>query len=582
MPAKPSGEIKTRIVRNPQKNGDIYVYERQMVYDPTKKQTIILKSKLLHKIPKGSDIPVPTRPKRTSIDKIANSSGALVATRQRVRMMDIIDHIGITSGIDSGIYGNTDMGTAQKILSVARYLLASNGQSLPGILTWQFSHPLPYASGITEDIYHDLFVRVGRDETLQQSFFANRCATIKGRAILAYDSTTISTYSENQQEARYGYNKAEDGLKTVKHLTLYSIETRQPVAFTKQPGNLPDVITIQNALDQLSVLGLGNAEVVTDNGYYSEDNLAAFFMSRFDFITLVKTNLKWIDAHIDAHKDDFDSATTVCPFDHKTHGTTISLMRDFTRTRKYDSHTKGLKKGDKETFRRRVYLHLFFNAERKAQEDVAFNADLLELAAHIKAGASIDDLSKAAQNKAKKYLVITRRGKSIHMSFNESACKEGRRRHGFFALASNDEKDTFEALKKYRKRETVESFFDAMKNRVDGARLRVWDQDTLRGRMFSQFVALCYYEYFANEIRKMKAFLGVPNGDPTHDTAKNLDLEKKLKTWLENTPVYLVLQWFDAVEDVTVSSDLMRKRWSTEIIAKDRLFLKYLGINVGI
>jgi transposase len=494
-------------------------------------------------------------------------------------MIDIIEHIGIESEIDSGIYGNTDMGTAQKTLSLARYLLASNGQSLPGILTWQFNHPLPYTSGMTEDIYHNLFVQVGRDETLQQNFFANRCATIKDKAILAYDSTTISTYSENQQEARYGYNKAEDGLKTVKHLTLYSIETRQPVAFTKQPGNLPDVITIQNALDQLSVLGLKGAEVVTDNGYYSESNLAAFFISRFNFITLVKTNVNWIDAQIDAHKDDFDSATTTCPFDHKTHGITIPLTRDFTRTRKYDSHTKGLKKGDKETFRRRVYLHLFFNAERKAQEDAAFNADLVDLAAHIKAGTSIDGLSKVAQNKANKYLVITRRGKKNHVSFNESACKEGRKRHGFFALASNDEKNTFDALRKYRKRETVESFFGAMKNRVDGARLRVWDTDTLRGRMFVQFVALCYYEYFANEIRKMKAILGVPNGDPAHDTAKNLNLEKKLKTWLENTPAYLVLQWFDAIEDVTVSSELARKRWSTELTTRDVLFLEYLGVN---
>ena len=28
MPAKPSGEIKTKIVRQPQKNGDIYILER--------------------------------------------------------------------------------------------------------------------------------------------------------------------------------------------------------------------------------------------------------------------------------------------------------------------------------------------------------------------------------------------------------------------------------------------------------------------------------------------------------------------------------------------------------------------------
>ena len=224
MPAKASGEVRTCTVKNTRKNGDIYVYKRQTLYDPTTKLTKILSSKLIGKIPKDSDTLVPTRPKRTHFEKVLNSSDSnnrLTGERSRVGMMEIIDRIGIASGIDEGIYSNTDLGTAQKILSIARYLLASNGQTLPGILTWQFAHALPYEEGITEDIYHELFVRIGRDETLQQNFFANRCATIKDRAVLAYDSTTISTYSENQIDARYGYNKANDGLNQVFSALLY-------------------------------------------------------------------------------------------------------------------------------------------------------------------------------------------------------------------------------------------------------------------------------------------------------------------------------------------------------------------------
>jgi hypothetical protein len=206
MPAKASGEVKTIVVHNTQKNGDIYVLERQTIYDPDKKRNRVLSTKLLSKIPKGSKTPVPTRPKKSHIDESSESSRKITAIRDHVGMMDLIDHIGVASGIDGGIYDNTDTGTAQKIISIARYLLATNGQSLPGILTWQFNHRLPYEDGITEDVYHDLFVQVGRDESLQQSFFANRCDSIKERAVLAYDSTTISTYSENQIEARYGYN----------------------------------------------------------------------------------------------------------------------------------------------------------------------------------------------------------------------------------------------------------------------------------------------------------------------------------------------------------------------------------------
>ena len=580
MPATASGKIKTQIVHSTQKNGDIYVLERQILYDPEKKWNKVLSTKLLSKIPKGSDTPIPTRPKKASFDNELERSRTIAASRERIGMMELIDHIGSTSGIDEGIYSNTDVGTAQKIISLARYLLATNGQSLPGILTWQFNHPLPYEDGISEFIYHELFTRVGRDESLQQNFFASRCAPIKEKAVLAYDSTTISTYSENQIEARYGYKKAGDGLKTIKLLTLYSIETRQPVAFTKQPGNLPDVITIENALKQLSVLGLGGAEIITDNGYYSEHNLAALFLAHFDFVTLAKTSLKWVKEEIDRHLDDFSSVSSTCPFDAGTHGITVTLMHDFEKVRKYANRKNGLQKGDIESFHRRVYLHLYFNAARKAEEDASFDNDLIELRRNIEEGFNVDDLPDSAQNKVKKYLHINRRGRNTTVSFNEVACSKAKKYHGLFALVSNCEKDTFECLRKYRKRETIESFFESMKQHTDGTRVRVWDADTLRGRMFVQFVALCYYEYLSNEIRTMKKDLGKKNGDPKHDTEKNLALERKLKTWLDNSPIYLVLQWFDTVEGVNVSSKVLSKRWTTEITQRDRMFFDKLGVSM--
>jgi transposase len=449
---------------------------------------------------------------------------------------------------------------------------------LPGILTWQFNHPLPYEDGISEDIYHDLFVQVGRNESLQQNFFANRCARIKERAVLAYDSTTISTYSENQIEARYGYNNDGDGLKTIKLLTLYSIETRQPVAFTKQPGNLPDVITIENALKQLSALGLGGAEIITDNGYYSDHNLAALFLASFDFVTLVKTSLKWVKAEIDAHLDDFGSVSSACPFDVGTRGITLSLMRDFVKVRKYASNKSGLQKGDEETFRRRVYLHLYFNSARRAEQEGRFDEDLIELRRSIESGVKEENLPKEAQNKATKYLHIKRWGDKSYVSFNEAACREAKKYFGCFSLVSNCEKDTFECLRKYRKRETIESFFQSMKRRADGTRVRVWDTDTLRGRMFVQFVALCYYEYLINEIRNMKKSLGVMNGDPKHDSAANLKLEKKLKSWLDDTPIYIVLQWIDVIKGGKVSSKQKKKRWTSEITSRDRIFLEKLRV----
>lgn len=580
MPAKASCDIKTRTVQQRQKNGDIYVIERQTRYDPEKKYNIVLSSRIIGKIPKGETSVVPTRPKRSSREKVSVSNISLPpikASRKKVGMMDIIDHLGKASGIDDAVYAATDRGTAQKILSLARYLLATNGQSFPGITTWQFTHPLPYEDGMSEDIYHALFETVGRDESLMQSFFESRLSSLGDKALLAYDSTTVSTYSSQISEARYGFNKAHDGLETVKLLSLYSVETRQPVAFTKQPGNQPDVITIENALKQLQVLGINRAEIVTDNGYYSEKNLAELLHARFDFITLIKHSIKWVRKELDSHLDDFRTASSACPFDINIHGITLMCMREFSRARKYASAKKGLAEGDEESFRRRIYLHLYFDPLRRVEQDSAFDKDIFELKNLIENGALEDDLSDSAIEKLHKYLLVRHYGSKTTVTFNEKAIALQKKYHGYFALISNCEKDPFECLRKYRRRETIEFFFEAGKQKADGFRTRVWSSECLMGRMFVQFIALCYYEHLSEQLRQIKKAL-TEELRLGNDTAQALKTKKKLLSWLNNSSVYLLLQWFDAVEEVKVSSKLLSKRWTTELTERDRMLLEMLGV----
>jgi len=582
MPRVANKEPRKLTVKVPQKNGDTYIIERIIVYDERKKYNRVLSSRLVAKIPKDEFNPVPTRPKRGKPPVMDTKVGILNASRMHVGMMDIIAHIGDVSGIDSAIYAATDRGTAQKIISLARYLLATGGQTLPGILTWQFSHPLPYEHGLSEGIYHELFVNVGRDESLAQDFFASRVRGLSEKDAIAYDSTTISTWSEGQIEARYGFNKAGDGLRTIKFLSLYSINTRQPIAYTKLPGNLPDVVTVKNAITQMNALGMKTTELVTDNGYYSQQNLSELLQAGFDFLTLVKTSLVWVRSEIDRHMEDFSGIITACPFDTSTHGVTVMLMRDFQKVRKYGDKATGKKAGEVETFKRRIYLHLFFNPMRQAEDKVAFESELIDIKGLLESGKQMEELSEPAQKKAAKYLRVSRRGGHVSVTFDEKACAEANKYHGFFALVANKERDTFEALAKYRKRNTIESFFRGDKQTADGLRIRVWDADTLRGRMFVQFVAMCYYEFLSERLRQLKMVLGTTTGDEKHDTKAVLEAERRLKAWIENTPIYLQLQWFDTVENVKVSSILTNKRWTSEITSRDYMYLEKLGVKLTV
>ena len=182
-------------------------------------------------------------------------------------------------------------GIAEKSLTVARFWVATGGHTLPRLAAWQAMHPTPYPCTISDDVAGELFKAVGTDETGIQAYFRSRAQRLGPSPVLANDSTTTSTYSGNLHEARQGFNKDGNGLDVIKLLTLYSVRERETVAFAKQPGNVPDVISVCNVLGQLESLGLPKPLVVTDTGYHSQSNMAEFAARNRKFLTLVDTDV---------------------------------------------------------------------------------------------------------------------------------------------------------------------------------------------------------------------------------------------------------------------------------------------------
>ncbi|KXT32720.1 hypothetical protein HMPREF3036_01725 [Sutterella sp. KLE1602] len=111
---------------------------------------------------------------------------------------------------------------------------------------------------MSEDVCYDLFEALGFDSTGEQRLF-ERLSAIGGadQQVMAFDSTTISTYSEGLKPmARQGYNKDDDGLDTFKMLSFFSLTTQLPVMLDLQPGNIPDVASAINAIKRVKTYGL--------------------------------------------------------------------------------------------------------------------------------------------------------------------------------------------------------------------------------------------------------------------------------------------------------------------------------------
>ena len=62
------------------------------------------------------------------------------------------------------------------------------------------------------------------------------------------------------------------------------------------------------------------------------------------------------------------------------------------------------------------------------------------------------------------------------------------------------------------------------------------------------------------------------------DTTNKSERDKydKLLKWLKERSIKRLLNWYDCTETVKVNNNIGRKRWTTESIARDQLFLQLL------
>jgi len=63
------------------------------------------------------------------------------------------------------------------------------------------------------------------------------------------------------------------------------------------------------------------------------------------------------------------------------------------------------------------------------------------------------------------------------------------------------------------------------------------------------------------------------------ETKSLIKLETQLENWLAQRSLIQILAWFDCIETTKVQTVKGNYRWSTESVARDRLFMKYLGVG---
>jgi len=236
--------------------------------------------------------------------------------------------------------------TYKQIQSIAYYLILESDSPLFRFEKWSVLHKHPYGKDIPSQRSSEVFA--GIDEETRNKYFALQVRRRREDEYWAYDTTSLSSYSQTLRQVQYGKNKENDRLPQVNLALVFGEKSSLPFYYRKLAGNIPDVSTLRNLLADFAVLGFEKAKLVMDRGFYSEANINGLFKEHLKFMVAATTRLSFIRKEIDKV---YESVRCYENFSeqHELYSTTVMTEWDYQQERPT--------KKDILTEKKRVYLH---------------------------------------------------------------------------------------------------------------------------------------------------------------------------------------------------------------------------------
>lgn len=473
------------------RSGITYAYESISYWDKEKRQSRAHR-KLIGRVSATGEI-IPTD------GRCSHDSGAVRKTRRRgpVPMTQIkrsffgatwlLDQIGEKLGLVNDLR-SCFPDNYRRLLSIVYFLILGDNRAMMYFNYWSANHVHPCGEDISSQDSSRLFASISEENI--RDF-----ARLQGKRRLekeywAYDSTSISSYSETLKQVKYGRNKESDHMPQINLLLLFGEQSGLPFYYRKLAGNIPDVKTVNTLVKELDILGYGKVKFVMDRGFYSKANIDRLYRHHHKFIVAVSTGLSFVKKRIAEVRESIR--------DYGNHDSRYGIGAA-SQTMTWDYSQERPYKKDTLAGVRRMYLHVYYSVQKAADEELELNARLDNLREELLSGRRIDSHEKAY---SQFFDVRETPKRGISVKIKEEAVREARMEHGFFALVSNEVKDPVEALSTYRGKDVVEKAFGNLKERLNCRRLLTSSEESLNGKLFVEFVALIYLAYINRKMQE--------------------------------------------------------------------------------
>lgn len=473
------------------KNGITYVYESENYWDKEKQQS---------------------RSRRTCVGKLDPVTGALIPSKRlsdsslRVKRGPVpftetkrlyagatylLDAIGENLGITADLK-QCFPDQYKQLLSIAFFLILEDHNPLMRFSKWSLTHRHPYGQDIPSQRSSDFFASI--TEEAREQFFRLQGRRRAEQEYWAYDTTTLSSYSESLKQVKYGKNKEHDPLPQMNLALLFGEQSNLPFYYRKLPGNISDVSTIQKLMADMDFFAFKKIKLVMDRGFYSEANINALYRHHLKFLIGASITLKYVQQELETARPQLRQWENF-QADYNLSAYTTPIAWQYSQERPY--------KGDVLKSERRAYLHLYFNKEKETDDANRLNHLLTKLKAELESGRRDPAHEKAY---AKYFTVKSTPKRGTVVKANQEAIDAAARNYGYFALLSNEVKDPIQALALYRNKDVIEKAFGNLKDRLNFRRMEVSSERSLDGKLFVEFIALIFLSYLKKVMQEKNLF----------------------------------------------------------------------------
>jgi transposase len=476
---------RTQIIK-----GVSYVYEDYPYWDKSTKQNRH-RREYIGKLGQDGEF-IPNRKylarQNETVEKGDAATPVKLARRCYFGATHLLDEISKITGIQEDLRACFPQ-NYKALISMAYYLVLESESPMYRFPRWAFDHNHPCGDGgLSSQRISEIMREIPEQAKLE--FFRRQSRRRQEKEYLAYDTTSVSSYSEYIKAVRYGKNKDKDNLPQVNMALIFGEESCLPVYYRVLPGNITDVMTIRKLIKDIDYLEIDKLKLVMDRGFYSAKNINALYKGRHKFLIAVKANNGFVSALVEKAKTEMHDFTHYDVNHEVYHWTSMEEWP-------YVQHDRHGNIALEE--KRRIYVHIYYNGQRGEEEKARFSKALAMAESALKNRA---ELTEAQKSLCEKYFIIKETpARGIRIEYKKEAIKKHMDKLGYFVLLSNDIKDPSTALEIYRRKDIVEKAFDNLKERLEMKRTTVHSDQTLAGKFFLQFLALIYISYIHKHMR---------------------------------------------------------------------------------